>query len=170
MDFLVQPERLLVKGLLIGLMACSQPPAPPENIETMVTYFPGTTDTLEVRSYIQGTEHGRWLKFYSRGQLMEERFFDHGKKVDTLRIWWPNGVLQAQIPFNNDEYEGETVEWNQAGQMIRRMHHQQGHEEGAQQQWYDDGSVRSNYVIKNGRRYGLLGTKNCVNVADSLVK
>ena len=25
-----------------------------------------------------------------------------------------------------------------------------------------------NYVIKNNRRYGLLGTKNCINVSDSI--
>ena len=27
---------------------------------------------------------------------------------------------------------------------------------------------KSNYFIKNDRRYGLLGTKNCENVSDSI--
>jgi antitoxin component YwqK of YwqJK toxin-antitoxin module len=48
------------------------------------------------------------------------------------------------------------------------MNYEAGIEVGQQRQWYDDGSVRSNYVMKNGRRFGLLGTKNCINVKDSL--
>ena len=37
-----------------------------------------------------------------------------------------------------------------------------------QQFWYNDGEIKSNYIIKNKRRYGLLGTKNCVNVSNSI--
>ena len=76
--------------------------------------------------------------------------------------------LQSSFLFKDDEYEGECSEWNEKGILIRRMHYARGHESGAQQQWYDDGSIRSNYVIIKGRRFGLLGTKNCVNVSDSL--
>ena len=32
-----------------------------------------------------------------------------------------------------------------------------------------DKKNKSNYIIKNNRRYGLLGTKNCVNVSDDLI-
>lgn len=160
-----QRARLLVS--LILLFSCTENQNVPTP-KTTITYFPNSTDTMMVTQFLDGKEHGRWIKFYAPGQKMEERYFDKGRKVDTLRIWWENGVLQAEIPFKDDEYEGESVEWNKEGCMIRRMHYVKGHEEGAQQQWYDDGSVRSNYVIRNGRRYGLLGTKNCVNVSDSL--
>ena len=34
--------------------------------------------------------------------------------------------------------------------------------------FYNNGKVRSNYLVINGKRYGLLGTKNCVNVKDSI--
>jgi hypothetical protein len=34
--------------------------------------------------------------------------------------------------------------------------------------WYDNGKVKSNYRIIEGRRFGLLGTKNCINVSDSI--
>jgi len=85
-----------------------------------------------------------------------------------MRTWWEDGQLQSSFLFKDDEYEGECSEWNDKGILIRRMHYARGHESGAQQQWYDDGSIRSNYVIIKGRRFGLLGTKNCVNVSDSL--
>ena len=48
------------------------------------------------------------------------------------------------------------------------MNYVKGHEEGSQKMYYDNGKIRSNYTIIAGRRYGLLGTKNCVNVADSV--
>ena len=48
------------------------------------------------------------------------------------------------------------------------MNYIKGKEVGRQQLWYDDGGVRSNYVMLNNRRYGLLGTKNCVNISDEI--
>ena len=133
-----------------------------------VEFYPGTSDTAAVSYYSNGKEHGRWVRYHPNGKLMEERFFDHGKKTRIMKGWWANGQLQSLYHFYNDEYEGECSDWNEMGVLIRRMHYNRGHEEGLQQQWYDDGSVRSNYVIVKGRRYGLLGTKNCVNVSDSL--
>jgi antitoxin component YwqK of YwqJK toxin-antitoxin module len=50
------------------------------------------------------------------------------------------------------------------------MNYVMGHESGAQQQFYTDGKIKANYTIIDGRRYGLLGTKNCVNVSDSIFK
>ena len=34
-----------------------------------------------------------------------------------------------------------------------------GYESGSQKLWFNNGEVKSNYVIKNNRRYGLLGLK-----------
>ena len=53
-------------------------------------------------------------------------------------------------------------------QIIKSLNYTNGQESGHQQLWYDNGEIRSNYIIKNDRRYGLLGTKNCVNVSDSI--
>jgi antitoxin component YwqK of YwqJK toxin-antitoxin module len=50
------------------------------------------------------------------------------------------------------------------------LNYQKGHEEGEQKWWYDNGKIKANYIIKDGRRYGLLGTKNCINVSDSIFK
>jgi antitoxin component YwqK of YwqJK toxin-antitoxin module len=50
------------------------------------------------------------------------------------------------------------------------MNYKKGHEDGQQQWWYDNGKIKANYIIKNGRRYGLRGTKKCINVSDSIFK
>ena len=46
--------------------------------------------------------------------------------------------------------------------------YENGYEKGVQKIWWPDGRIKSNYIIKNNRRYGLLGVKNCVNVSDSI--
>ena len=99
---------------------------------------------------------------------MEKRYFNKGVKVGVMKNWWENGQLQSEYHFNNGEYDGTCREWNFGGVLIREMNYENGYEKGSQKQWYDNGSYRSNYVIRDGRRYGLLGTKNCVNVSDSL--
>ena len=127
-----------------------------------------TSDTEFVSHYINGLEDGEWRQFYVDKKLKEQRYYLNGKKVGEMKRWWENGRLQMLYRFENDEYEGTCSEWNPKGILVRELNYHRGHEEGSQRQWYDNGSVRSNYVIKNGRRFGLLGTKNCVNVADSI--
>ena len=70
--------------------------------------------------------------------------------------------------FVNDEYEGTCREWSSDGLLVKEMNYLKGHEEGSQRWWYDNGKIKANYIIKQGRRYGLLGTKNCMNVSDSI--
>src|SRR5439155_11394424 len=48
------------------------------------------------------------------------------------------------------------------------FHHHEGHELGQQQMWNPDGTIRSNYVIKDGRRYGLVGAMGCSGKRSSL--
>jgi hypothetical protein len=38
---------------------------------------------------------------------------------------------------------------------------------GAQIAWYPNGKLRLNYVVRNGRQYGLTGVKNCATVWDA---
>jgi antitoxin component YwqK of YwqJK toxin-antitoxin module len=164
-------RQVLLAVSITGFLLCScriHDQKEPPHLESKVIYFPGTNDTMEITSFNHGKEHGRWVKYYTSHKIREERFFENGIKVDTLRVWWENGNLQASYPFMNGEYNGECVEWNESGVKIRKMHYKNGYEEGLQQQWYDNGSIRSNYIVINGRRFGLLGTKNCVNVSKSL--
>lgn len=132
--------------------------------------YAGSVDTAEIRNYYEGKEHGRWKKFYADGKIQESREFDGGRKTGFYVAWWQNGNRKLEYHFDDDEYEGICREWNEHGVLIREMNYAKGHESGTQKMFYDNGKVRANYVIVNGRRYGLLGTKNCVNVSDSVFK
>ncbi len=136
----------------------------------LFTLFPGTIDTAETTGWLEGREHGEWKKFYEAAKIRQTRTFENGKKTGALVTWWPNGIKQMHYLFKKDEYDGTCREWNEQGQLVKEMNYKNGHEEGAQKSWYDNGSIRANYVIDNGRRYGLLGTKNCMNVSDSIFK
>lgn len=134
------------------------------------TLFPNQTDTAVITGFLNGREHGTWKKFYPNKTLQEIRVYRNGKKVEQYRAFWENGTKKLAYNFENDEYEGLCQEWNREGRLIKSMHYRKGHEEGEQKMFFDDGKIRSNYVIANGRRYGLLGTKNCINVSDSIEK
>jgi antitoxin component YwqK of YwqJK toxin-antitoxin module len=134
------------------------------------TLYPVSKDTFEIKEYLNGKEHGKWTRFYQNNQLKELRYFNNGLKTADLLSWWPNGKKQMVYHFKNNEYEGNCREWNNAGRLIIELNYKNGYEEGSQKMFYDNGKVRANYVIKNGRRFGLLGTKNCVNVSKDIFK
>lgn len=130
--------------------------------------YPNTKDTASVEHYEKGLEDGIWRKYYPSGQLYEIRAYDHGKKTGTYEAWWENGKRMRVFEFDKDEYQGVCREWNIEGQLIREMHYEKGHEQGAQKMFYDNGKIRSNYLVLDGRRYGLLGTKNCRNISEKV--
>ncbi|MES2809741.1 MAG: toxin-antitoxin system YwqK family antitoxin [Bacteroidota bacterium] len=131
---------------------------------------PNQKDTSEMVCFNHGHEHGVWKRFYPGGKLGEVRYFENGKKTGRLQGWWPNGKNKLDYQFKDGEYQGLCREWQADGRLIAAMNYEQGHESGHQLQYYSDGKVKANYIIINGRRYGLLGTKNCKNVSDSIFK
>jgi antitoxin component YwqK of YwqJK toxin-antitoxin module len=137
---------------------------------TLFTLFPNSKDTAVVENYLGGRKHGEWRKYYSSHKLKEKRYFTNGQKTGEYIALWENGNKQLQYFFEADEYEGTCKEWSESGFLNKVMNYKKGHEEGPQQLWYDNGKIRANYIIKDGRRFGLLGTKNCINVSNSIFK
>ena len=88
----------------------------------------------------------------------------NGKQI----AYWENNKKKFEFTAKDDAYEGELKEWAFNGTLTHLAHYVNGQEEGSQKLWYDNGKIRANYVIKNGKRFGLLGTKNCKNVSDSI--
>jgi antitoxin component YwqK of YwqJK toxin-antitoxin module len=135
---------------------------------TVYNLFPGRLDTAAIMNFSKGREDGVWKKMYASNQLQEVREFKEGSKAGEFLAWWPNGNKKLQYQFKDGEYEGTCYEWNENGQLIKEANYKAGHEDGLQRIFYDNGKIHSNFVVINGRRYGLLGTKNCVNVSDSI--
>ena len=107
-------------------------------------------------------------KKYPNGQLMEYREFRNNMKNGKQIAYWDNGNKRFEYIAKNDVSEGELKEWDFNGKLFHLAHYKNGQEEGVQKLWYENGKIRANYIILHGRRYGLLGTKNCKNVSDSI--
>jgi MORN repeat variant len=125
-------------------------------------------DTMLVASWQHGVEHGRFKQWYMDGQPAEERYFENGRKTGTHRGWYPDGKPRFVYEFSQGEHHGKAEEWYPNGKPYRIFHYKAGHEEGLQQMWQEDGTLRANYAVRNGRRYGLIGLKLCRNPSDSL--
>ena len=125
-------------------------------------------DTILWEGYVNGQLDGVCKKWYPNKQLMEERIYLYGKKYGKQIAYWPNGNKRFEFTAVKDAYEGEMKEWDINGHLFHLAHYVNGQEEGVQKLWYENGKIRANYVILNGKRYGLLGTKNCKNVSDSI--
>ena len=129
---------------------------------------PNKKDTILLEGYINGKLNGVCKKWFSNKQLMEVRLYDNGKKYGKQVAYWANGNKRFEFIAKNDAYEGEMREWTYDGKLFHLANFVNGQEEGTQKMWYDNGKIRANYVIRQGKRYGLLGTKNCKNVSDSI--
>jgi antitoxin component YwqK of YwqJK toxin-antitoxin module len=125
-------------------------------------------DTIAIEGYVNGLLSGGLKKWFPNKQLMEERYYEQGKKNGKQIAYWPNGNKRFEFVAKNDGYEGELREWSVNGQLFHLANFVNGQEEGTQKMWYDNGKIKANYVIIGGKRYGLLGTKNCKNVSDSI--
>mgnify|MGYP001610532338 CR=1 FL=1 len=127
-------------------------------------------DTAFLQSYFNGVEEGTQKKWYTGNLLTEERFYINGKKEGVHKGCWPDGKPKFLFTALNDEYEGEFKEWYASGLLAKQFHYVNGKEEGSQRLWWDNGTVRANYVIKKGKKYGLIGLKLCANPNDSVNK
>ncbi|MDN3667071.1 toxin-antitoxin system YwqK family antitoxin [Algibacter miyuki] len=127
-----------------------------------------TADTILVESYYEGLQEGVSKKWYTGNRLKEIRYYSEGMKNGQQVAFWENGNKRFEYTAQNDGYEGELKEWNETGFLLHLANYKNGQEEGTQKMWYDNGKIRANYVIVEGKRFGLLGTKNCVNVSDSI--
>ena len=125
-------------------------------------------DTILVATYLNGKTEGISKKYYSKNHLMEIRDYSNGEKNGSQIAYWENGKKRFEYTAKKDIYEGEMKEWNTDGSLYHLAHFKNGQEDGEQKFWYDNGKIKANYVILNGKRYGLLGTKNCKNVSDSI--
>ncbi|MEI7588415.1 MAG: toxin-antitoxin system YwqK family antitoxin [Chitinophagia bacterium] len=125
-------------------------------------------DTSMIGHYLNGLEEGAFKKWYPNHQLLEWRIFHLGKKVSKHLGFWEDGKPRFEFYFTQGEHDGEANEWYANGQAYKAFHYSMGFENGSQKMWWDNGVIRANYVVKQGKRYGLIGLKLCMTPKDSL--
>ena len=117
-----------------------------------------------VTLYLDGARHGEALTWYPGGKLATSRWYEAGVKVGRHRGYWPNGRPRFLTSFVAGRYQGAQQSWHQDGSLAEIRHYLLGRENGEQRSWSRGGELRANYVVRHGRRYGLLGAKPCFTV------
>lgn len=123
-------------------------------------------DTMALTPYLRGKEEGMAQRWYANGQLSEQRFYHQGKKESEHRGWYANGRRRFLYHYKNDLYDGNVKEWQADGRPYRNFNYAMGYEAGRQQMWESDGRLKANYDVRDGRKYGLTGSKNCQSAAQ----
>lgn len=130
----------------------------------LYTLHKNSKDTASIKSFKNGKPHGVWKEFYRDGSLRSQRHFKDGEKQGVYEAWWADGKIRLSYNFLDDEYEGNCRDWSETGQLLKSMNYKQGYEQGRQQQWDANGNLWANYEARNGRNYGLNGTKACATL------
>lgn len=121
------------------------------------------------KGYWQGQLEGLAQQWYAHGQVAERRYYSKGQKAGIHRGWWENGQRRFVYQFAKDIPVGTHQEWYDTGQsMTLFSYNAKGQPEGPQRMWYATGQVKANYVVKNGRNYGLTGAKGCMGNNEKL--
>jgi antitoxin component YwqK of YwqJK toxin-antitoxin module len=110
--------------------------------------------------------NGVILEHYESGAVRSERAYRDGLEHGLHAGWWENGQRAFEYEYRDGVMEGVAREWFDDGSRFRVSTYRAGHEEGPQQMWYADGTLRASYVVRDGRRFGLLGSKGCVNGSE----
>ena len=106
---------------------------------------------------------------YPNGQLWYRRTYRDGREDGVHTGWWADGRIHFVYTYRDGLIEGLAREWFPNGRRYREFHYVAGQEEGSEQMWYTDGKLRANYVVRNGRRFGLPGTKGCTGLDTTVV-
>lgn len=111
--------------------------------------------------YRNGKLDGITRAWFANGQLDYARTYRVGLEEGVHRGWYENGSRRFEYHYANGTADGLSLQWYENGRDYTRFHFAKGFEEGQQQMWSPDGTLRANYVIRNGRRYGLPGSVGC---------
>ena len=120
-----------------------------------------TGDTLASTSYQAGKLHGWARSWYALRRPREARRYVDGREEGLAEGWFSNGRRQFQRTFRAGVYHGTVTEWYSNGQLYHVGNYAAGQEQGRQLYYQPEGSIRANYDARNGRQYGLIGSKHC---------
>lgn len=116
-------------------------------------------------TFKNGLQHGMTRTWYSDGNLESERSYKRGEKDGLHTGWWQNGHKQYEYHFTNGAYEGSFKEWYANGRPLHAFEYSGGREVSAVG-WRENGKTYINFVMRNGRKYGLTNARLCYSLKD----
>jgi antitoxin component YwqK of YwqJK toxin-antitoxin module len=115
--------------------------------------------------YVDGKEDGWKMTWFPKGMLSEKRYYTKGEKDSVHTGWWNNGNKRFEYHFTSGSYNGDFKEWYRSGQQMKHIHYSNGNDDQGIG-WRENGKVYMNFIVKNGRRYGLNNSNLCYTVLN----
>ena len=159
-DSIVQKDKLAINNAVPNVVINSK--------DSFLQLHQDTLFFQDKKFSVNGLEQGVFKKWYPNKKLAESRSFEAGKKEGKHIGFWEDGKPRFEFYFSKGEHDGIANEWYSNGQAYKAFHYTMGYENGSQKIWWENGVIRANYVVKQGRRYGLIGLKLCMTPKDSL--
>ncbi|MEO7997727.1 MAG: hypothetical protein ABI852_09790 [Gemmatimonadaceae bacterium] len=112
-------------------------------------------------AYRHGKLQGATRGWHMNGKPDYVRTYLDGIEEGTHEGWYDNGSRRFEYNFVHGVSQGVSKQWYSNGKPYTLFHFDNGQESGQQQMWDTDGKLRANYIIRDGRRYGLPGSLGC---------
>jgi antitoxin component YwqK of YwqJK toxin-antitoxin module len=120
-------------------------------------------------SYLNGKQQGVSETFYGDGKKESTRWYSNGEKDSVHTGWWWNGNKKYEYHFRQGEYNGMFTEWYESGKMIQQVMYERGKELNGKG-WRENGKLYMNFVMKDGRRYGMNNPNLCYGLKRQVVR
>ncbi len=131
----------------------------------LVREYYSSGELHRISRYEDGLLHGLTRSWYPDGAKESERYYDRGEKEGLHIGWWPNGNKQFEYEFSKGMYHGTFKEWYETGKLLHVFEYNQGHEVSAIG-WRENGRTYINFVVRNGKKYGLTNARLCYSLED----
>ena len=105
---------------------------------------------------------------HGNGRLASVQAYRNGRKIGTHAAWWPSGAMRMMAQYAGDVYDGEYRTFYETGRPYEVRHYSRGREAGLQQSWTADGVMFLNYEMREGRRYGMVNARPCVQAEGTV--
>ncbi|MEO8770872.1 MAG: hypothetical protein ABI402_12320 [Ferruginibacter sp.] len=113
-----------------------------------------------IEHFLDGKHEELSETFYEDGKKESTRWYSNGEKDSVHTGWWWNGNKKYEYHFKNADYNGMFTEWYESGKMIQQVMYEKG-EELYGKGWRENGKLYMNFVMKDGRRYGMNNSNLC---------
>jgi len=116
-------------------------------------------------SVYNGKEEGMTNSFYENGNKEACRYYHAGEKDSVHRGWWLNGQPRFEYHFRKGEYDGDFKEWYASGKPYKHIIYASGKEQRGKG-WRENGKLYMNFVMREGRLYGLMNPNLCYSLKN----
>ena len=116
--------------------------------ETSIAYIKNNENIKKEIKYTDNTLSNGTMKSYKNDKLMEEIIFENSMPK-LQKLYYENGKLETEIPFKNDEVNGEVKIYYENGKIKEITPVKDGKKEGIGREYSETGKIITEILYKD---------------------